>query len=128
MITVTHEKGFRIVADVRGHRVIADLKQPNGGTDTAPQASEYIEAALALCVSTYFNMYCAKRDLDPHGHTVTLESKVAEAPKRYSAFAVTLQFPPGFPEDAKEGAKGFVKACMVANTLKSTPDVSYFFA
>jgi len=56
----------------RGHKVIADLPEAKGGTDTGPTALEFALMALAGCGATIYGEICKNSKIDPG----TIEIKV----------------------------------------------------
>jgi putative redox protein len=57
--------GYRALATVRGHEIVADEPRSRGGEDAGPSPSELLLAALASCTAITLRMYAERKGADP---------------------------------------------------------------
>ena len=127
IIKCKHERGVRFSVDIRGFKIYSDLLVDQGGDDSAPEPIEYMHAALLTCTATYFLLYCKQHDLDPQGFEISIDTESEKAPSRISKYYLLFKYPPDFPEKRKRGAKAYMNACSVGNTLKAGCEIEHVF-
>lgn len=116
--------GLRFESDIRGHQVIVDLPEENGGTDTGAMPPELLATALGTCVGVYAVQFCMKHEISTEGMVIHTDWDKAKNPSRIGAMAVTIQLPAGIPEEKHEAFMKTVHQCMVHNTLCNTPEMA----
>ena len=121
LITVTLEAGQECAVRVRGHEVISDMSEKDGGRDAGPSPVELLAGSLGACIAMMVQRYC-----DRHGYTdgevgVSLTVELADAPKRVGGFVIDLELPNGVPEDKKEVIRRMAERCPVHETLRTPP-------
>jgi len=123
LITIKHEKDYRMTANVRNHKLTLDLPPDQGGTDTGPTPVELLAAALGSCMTMHVAMYCQAAKLPHEGLSVDLDFQLAKDPLRIGSVTVDITLPPGFPKERIEAAKRAAQQCIVKNTLKESTAV-----
>jgi putative redox protein len=120
LITIKHEKGYRVTASARNHTLTLDVPPDQGGTDAGPTPVELLAAALGSCMTMHVAKYCHMAKLPHEGFTMDLDFQLAKDPLRIGSLAVDITMPPGFPEDRKDAVKRAAQQCTVKNTLKES--------
>ena len=123
LVTITHEKGLRVIASVRNHKLVLDTPLDEGGTDTGPSPVELLTAALGACMAMHVAKYCQVARLPHEGFSIDLDFQLAKDPLRVGAVTVDVNLPPGIPENRLEAIKRAVLQCTVRNTLKESTAV-----
>ncbi len=109
------DEGFKAEAQIRGHRIVADLTPDKGGGDLGPTPPEVLLAALATCSAIFAKMFAAREGLSGP-IVVEAEAEMPEPPTHMENFRVRVTIP-GLSQDQKEKAKAFVERCVVGRTL-----------
>jgi uncharacterized OsmC-like protein len=123
LITVTHGTGREFTIRVRGHEVISDMSEKDGGRDAGLSPVELVASSLGACIAMMVQTYC-----DRHGYTdgdvdVSLTLELADKPKRIGGIVVDVELPSGVPEDKKEAIRRMAELCPVHETLRNPPRV-----
>jgi len=121
--TVRLLEGVKFEAVSRGHSVICDQPQNNGGTDAGMSPPEFLLVSLSTCAMFYAVEYLRTRSLPLEGVTVRVAAEKAQAPARLGTFRIEVNVPGIEDERHKEGVARAVKSCLVHNTLLHTPEV-----
>ncbi len=97
--TATLDDAFRTeTVTNRGHRVVTDLPESQGGADAGPSGLELCGVALAGCITTLWAIVAKNSKLD------------------YSRFEVELE------AEKPQGAKTFASVRLVARVATEAPD------
>ena len=120
LITINHEKDYRLTASVRSHKVTIDLPPDQGGTDAGLMPVELLVAALGSCMTMHIAMYCKAAKLPLEGLSADLDFQLAKDPLRIGAVTVDITLPPDFPPARVEAVKRVAQQCIVKNTLKES--------
>jgi putative redox protein len=120
LITIQHEKGFRVKASVRRHELVLDLPLDEGGTDNGPAPVELLTAALGSCMAMHIAKYCQAANLPHEGFTIDLDFQLAKDPLRVAALTVDVNLPPEIPDNRIEAIKRAALQCTVKGTLKES--------
>lgn len=114
---------FEVVA--RGHRVVCDQPQSNGGTDEGMTPPEFLLASLGTCAGFYAAQYLKARSLSTEGLSVKVVGEKAAQPARVGSFEIVVDAPgAGSDERHREGLTRAVKSCLVHNTLLHSPSIA----
>jgi uncharacterized OsmC-like protein len=113
--------------ETRGHTIICDQPEGNGGSDQGMTPTEMLGAALAGCGLYYAAQYLKTRGLSAEGLEVHLHAEKASAPARIGRFRLEIKTPP-LEEQHREPLLRAVKACVVHNTLKHAPEIEVGYA
>ena len=108
--------------EARGHRVICDQPAANGGADEGMTPPEFLLASLSTCAAYYAAQFLKTRGLNAAGLWVRVEAEKASKPARLASFRIAVVVP-GLEARHEEGLLRAVKACLIHNTLVSTPAV-----
>jgi uncharacterized OsmC-like protein len=112
---------FRVTT--RGHQVICDQPETNGGADAGMSPPEFLLASLGTCAGFYAAQYLRARSLPTGRLRVEVHAgKSADRPARLASFRIEV-FAPGLEERHHEGVLRAVKACLIHNTLLNPPAI-----
>jgi len=117
--------GYRAVAQVGAHRLIADEPIDVGGTDTGPTPVEIVSAALGSCIAITVRMVAERKGWPLEGMDVQVErSQVpveGQRPRTRFDVAVTLLGP---LDDAMRAELGRIASrCPVHRLLQEGADI-----
>ena len=121
--TVAHNGGDRFSIAIRGHLILVDQPESDGGSDTGPSPTELFVASLASCVAFYARRYLKRHNLPEQGLTVTAQAESGARPSRVAGMTIILTIPDGVPEDRCEALLAVASHCTVHNTLRNPPEV-----
>lgn len=114
---------FEVVA--RGHRVVCDQPQSNGGADEGMTPPEFLLASLGTCAGFYAAQYLKARSLSTEGLSVKVVGEKAAQPARVGSFEIVVDAPgAGSDERHREGLTRAVKSCLIHNTLLHSPSIA----
>lgn len=123
LVVARPERGARVVATVRGHRVETDQTHAGGGDDSAAAPLELLSAALATCIALYVSRFCSARGFSADDVAVEVMPEFAQAPSRLARFDVRVSVPHAMPTHYRELVERVARTCPVHNTLMSAPDI-----
>ena len=112
----------KFAVSARGHRVICDQPVENRGEDAGLTPPEFMLAALGACAGYYAAEYLNTRGLESRELAVRVTADKALHPARLGSFRIEVNVP-GLDERNREGVLRAVKACLIHNTLLSSPAV-----
>ena len=121
-VKVQHLGNVKFDASIRGHRVVCDQPQSNGGSDHGMTPPEFLLVALGTCVGFYAAKYLETRKLDATGLEVRVAAEKAQQPARLGKFRIELTVPGLDPAHAA-GILRAAKACLIHNTLINPPAI-----
>ena len=119
-VRVQHLGNVKFEASTRGHRVLCDQPQANGGVDEGMTPPEFLLVSLGTCAGFYAAQYLKTRNLPSEGLEIRVTSEKALQPARMGSFRIEVQTPPLEPQH-EAGVLRAVKACLVHNTLLNAP-------
>jgi uncharacterized OsmC-like protein len=124
-ITARHAGGDAYAITVRGHTVLVDQPEADGGQDAAATPTELLVAALASCVAFYTGRYLLRHGLDRSGLAVTAEFTMASGrPARVGDMRLRISVPAGLPPERRGALLAVASHCTVHNTLRQQPGIS----
>jgi ribosomal protein S12 methylthiotransferase accessory factor len=115
--------GMKFGSEARGHTILCDLPQVDGGEDTAPTPAETLLAALGSCTGMNVASYCKARELDPSGISITVTGEKTKAPGRIESIVVQVLIPARFSEKDRLGIQRTADRCFIKNTLLMAPSI-----
>jgi uncharacterized OsmC-like protein len=123
LITVTKKAGPEFAIGVRGHEVISDMSEKEGGQDAGPSPAELFAGSLGACVAMLVQRYC-----ENHGYVdgevgLSMTLELADDPKRVAGIVVDLEVPDDLPESRREAVKRLAQHCVIHETLRNPPSV-----
>jgi putative redox protein len=124
-VTVRHAGGDAYAVTVRGHAVLVDQPEADGGRDAAATPTELLVASLASCVAFYAGRYLLRHGLDRSGLAVTAEFTMASGrPARVGDVRLRISVPGGIPPQRRDALLAVASHCTVHNTLRQQPGIS----
>jgi putative redox protein len=124
-ITVRHAGGDAYAITVRGHVMLVDQPEADGGQDAAATPTELLAASLASCVAFYVGRYLLRHGLDRSGLAVTAEFTMASGrPARIGEMRLRISVPSGLPPQRRDALLAVASHCTVHNTLRQQPGIS----
>lgn len=111
-------------AQIRQHAIDIDRPQAKGGRDKGAMGGELLLASLGGCFNSNLLAAIRARELEINDIAIEVSGDLAEAPARFASINMIVKS--GF--DDRETFEKLVKmaerACIVANTLKGSVDLS----
>lgn len=123
-VNVTHLDQVRFSVRARGHQLISDQPQENGGADAGMTPPEFLLASLGSCAAFYAVQYLKTRNLPSHGVEVKVTAEKLKAPARLGNFVLHVVAPVDLSDEQREGLHRAVHACLVHNTLLNPPAIA----
>jgi len=124
-VTARHAGGDAYAITVRGHAVLVDQPEADGGQDAAASPTELLVASLASCVAFYAGRYLLRHGLDRSGLAVTAEFTMASGrPTRVGDVRLRISVPGGIPPQRRDALLAVASHCTVHNTLRQQPGIS----
>jgi putative redox protein len=119
---ITCESSTKFKMEHQGNIVISDQPVPRGnGEGMTPVA--LMSAALGSCIGIYVADYLTRNQLSTEGMDIDVEWKIADRPKRVSAYQVKVNIPHQLTERQHSSLSRIVKACTVHNTMHHAPEM-----
>jgi len=123
-LTATHTGGAAFNIECRGHTVVTDQPENNGGADSGMTPPEFLAGSLAGCIGFYVARYCEQAGIDPAGLRVDCDWSVAEdAPRRIGEFTIDVHLP-NLPENRRKAVERVASSCLIHATLGHPPEVT----
>jgi uncharacterized OsmC-like protein len=123
-ITVCHAGGDAYTISTRGHAVLVDQPEADGGQDTGATPTELMVASLASCVAFYAGRYLLRHGLSRSGLAVTAEFTMAQdRPARVGDVRLRISAN-GLPPGRRDALLVVASHCTVHNTLRQPLGVS----
>lgn len=120
--------GLRFETDIRGHRVVVDVPENLGGTDTGPMPPELVVTSLGTCVGIYVVNFCRKHHISTEGLKVHTEWEKGTNPSRIAKMDVFIELPAGVPGEKYDAFMETVRKCTVHNTFCQIPEITLTLA
>jgi putative redox protein len=121
-VRVEHLEGVKFAAISRGHRVVCDQPESNGGADGGMTPPEFLLVSLGTCAGFYAAQYLKTRGLSTEGLAIQVSAEKVAQPARLGSFRIEVQVP-ALDEKHETGILRAVKACLVHNTLLNAPAI-----
>jgi putative redox protein len=110
-------KGYEHEIEIRGHRLIADEQEEDGGTDAGPRPTEFLAASLASCTATTIEMYLDHKDVELGAVEVSVDyeppAKVGDKPR----IDVKIKIEADLTDEQRERVLVIAGKCPVHRTL-----------
>ncbi|MFA5161403.1 MAG: OsmC family protein [Elusimicrobiales bacterium] len=113
--------GKQVSARVRGHSILSDQPQDNGGQDAAPTPLELFAASLASCSSLYAVAFLQRKGIDTTGVSARATAVRDEQTHLITKFTLEFSLPPGFSEELKAQMVRAAQGCLVAKHFEKPP-------
>ena len=119
--TVRFTKGVAFEVEARGHRIICDQPQENGGEDAGMTPPELMLASLGTCAGFYAVQYLKFRNLPTEGLTVRVSGEKAAQPARIGSIRIEVESPGAEDPKHLQGLQRAVEKCLIHATLMHAP-------
>ena len=119
-IVASHRQGVAFAVEHRGHTILMDQPEENGGADSGMTPPELFAASLAGCVGYYVARYCQQAGIDTAGLAVRCGWQTLDGPKRIGSLAVDVDLP-AVPEKRKQAVQRVASTCLLHATLMHPP-------
>ncbi len=111
-------------AQIRKHAIDIDRPEAKGGHDKGAMGGELLLASLGGCFNSNLLAAIRARDLEINDIAIEVSGDLAEAPARFSAINMVVKSAFEDRETFEKLVKMSERACIVANTLKGSVDLS----
>ncbi len=111
-------------ARIRGHALDIDRPQAKGGHDKGAMGGELLLASLGGCFNSNLLAAIRARDLEINDIAIEVSGELAEAPARFSAIDMVVTSAYQDRATLEKLVTMSERACIVANTLKRSVDLS----
>jgi uncharacterized OsmC-like protein len=126
-VIVEHLGAVQFEIKARGHAIVSDQPQENGGFDEGMTPPELLLASLGSCAAFYASQYLRKHKLATEGTRVRVTAEKAKNPPRIARFHVELDVPAQLDELHRAGMEEAVCHCLIHNTLLHPPEIAFEF-
>ena len=121
---IQHLGNVKFEINLRGHKILSDQPELNGGSDAGPTPPELLLASLGSCAAYYAAEYLRVRKLAAEGLTVRVTAEKVKSPSRLEDFQIQIHV--GAPLEARhsEGVLRAAQACLIHATLEHPPRIN----
>jgi putative redox protein len=114
--TAKRIKNFETEVQIRGHTLIVDESQDDGGGDAGPRPTEMLAASLASCTAITIVMYADRKGWDVGAIEVDVDY---DTPSVHGdpSFEVNIRIPADLTDDQRERILTIAAKCPVHKTL-----------
>jgi uncharacterized OsmC-like protein len=123
-LTVQHLGAVQFEIKTRGHAVVSDQPEENGGFNEGMTPPEFLLAALASCAAYYAVEYLKARHLVDEGTKVHITAEKVKNPARLDNFQMRVEVPASLTMAQQEGIQRAIEKCIVHNTLMHAPKIT----
>ena len=127
LITVKRKGGQEYSVRLRGHDLICDMSEKEGGNDAGPSPGELLGCSLGTCIAIMVQNYCDMKGYTDGQVDVSLTLELADEPKRIAGFIVDVELPGDVPENRMGAIRRIAEHCPVHATLMNPPRVDIDF-
>lgn len=111
-------------AHIRSHAVHIDRPEAKGGHDKGAMGGELLLASLGGCFNSNLLAAIRARDLEIDDIAIEVSGELAEAPARFAAISMVVTSAYEDRATFKKLVTMSERACIVANTLKGSVDLT----
>ena len=127
-VNLTQVDGATTAAQIRQHALDIDRPEAKGGHDKGAMGGELLLASLGGCFNSNLLAAIRARELDINDIAIEVSGELAAAPARFSAINMVVRSGFADRETFEKLVKMSERACIVANTLKHSVDLSVSIA
>lgn len=127
-VNLTQVDGATTAAQIRQHALDIDRPEAKGGHDKGAMGGELLLASLGGCFNSNLLAAIRARELDIDDIAIEVSGELAAAPARFSAINMVVRSGFADRETFEKLVKMSERACIVANTLKHSVDLSVSIA
>lgn len=122
-MTVRWVEGVRMAVETRGHRLMIDQPEAEGGTDRGITPIEMFIGSLGSCIGYFAVRFCRRHQIATDGLNVRLSWDYAEQPHRVGRIAIRLQIQQTMTPSMTDRLRKVVEGCTVHHSLTHPPDI-----
>ena len=122
-MTIEYAGGTKLIAHRRGHQVLTDQPEADGGQDAALTPTELFIAALATCAGYYAVEFATRHQVSLEGMTIAVEYEYAARHDRIASVAIRLKLPRHVDEQLRLAIERSAEQCLVHESLRQPPHV-----
>lgn len=111
-------------ATARDHKITMDRPGAKGGEDKGAMGGEVLLMGLGGCFMSNLLAAAQARDMALEGVGLEISGTLESAPARFSAISVKVTVPGQESEEIRKIITIAERACIVANTLKNSVDLT----
>ena len=111
-------------AKIRQHAIDIDRPEAKGGHDKGAMGGELLLASLGGCFNSNLLAAIRARDLEIDDIAIEVSGELAEAPARFASINMVVRSAFEDRDTFEKLVKMSERACIVANTLKDSVDLS----
>ena len=111
-------------AMTRNHSVLIDRPESKGGVDAGAMGGELLLMALGGCFNSNLLAAINSREADIQDVKISVTGTLAQAPSRFSVIEMTVDAQAADRAQLEKLVQISERACIVANTLKGSADLT----
>ena len=111
-------------AQIRNHAIDIDRPEAKGGRDKGAMGGELLLASLGGCFNSNLLAAVRARDLDINDIAIEVSGELVEAPARFASIDMVVTSAFADRAEFEKLVKMCERACIVANTLKGSVDLT----
>jgi len=123
-MTIEYAGGLKLVAHRRGHAVVTDQPESDGGENTAMTPTELFIASLATCAGFYVVTFAGRHDVPMEGMTIGVSYTYADRPRRIGSVDIRVKLPQPVDDHLRTSIQRAAEQCLVHNSLRQPPEVT----
>ena len=127
-VNLTQVDGATTAAQIRQHALDIDRPEAKGGHDKGAMGGELLLASLGGCFNSNLLAAIRARELDINDIAIEVSGELAAAPARFSAINMVVKSGFADRDTFEKLVKMSERACIVANTLKHSVELSVSIA
>ena len=109
---------------IRSHEVVIDRPESKGGVDAGAMGGELLLASLGGCFMSNLLEMIRTREAAISNVKINIEGDLAQAPSRFATIRMTVSADHDDPALLEKFVTMSERACIVANTLRNSVDLS----
>ncbi len=111
-------------AVARQHKVLSDRPAAKGGEDQGPMGGELLLMGLGSCFMSNLLAAVKAREVDVQNIRIAVAGTLSEAPPRFTAIRMEISAEYADRAEMEKLVTIAERGCIVANTLKTTVELS----
>ncbi|MBS1833064.1 MAG: OsmC family protein [Acidobacteria bacterium] len=123
-LEINHLGAVQFEIKTRGHTIICDQPEENGGFDEGVTPPELLLASLGSCAAYYAAQYLRKNRLATEGTKVRISAQKVPNPARMDHFVIEIDCPVELTDQHRAGVEKEVHKCLIHNTLMHPPSIA----
>jgi putative redox protein len=112
------------MGNARGHQLVMDRPESKGGTNEGMMGGEAVLTGLGGCFMSNLLAAAKARNIEITNARAVIEADIVDAPARFTAIRVNVSAQCDTPEELSKLVTIAERGCIVANTLRSSVELS----